>query len=91
MMNEVNREEVEDKKSPEGGILQRGRVENGEDACSSIVYSSALCTDMAFTCRNIIHGSDGLETAKDEINMWFKPEELVSYTSNAEKWVYGVN
>lgn len=41
--------------------------------------------------RNIIHGSDGLETAKDEINLWFKPEELVNYTSNAEKWIYGDN
>lgn len=41
--------------------------------------------------RNIIHGSDGPETAKDEIKLWFKPEELVSFTSNAEKWVYGVN
>ncbi|WVZ24252.1 hypothetical protein V8G54_002796 [Vigna mungo] len=41
--------------------------------------------------RNIIHGSDGPETAKDEINLWFKPEELVSFTSNAEKWVYGAN
>ncbi|XP_021894800.1 nucleoside diphosphate kinase III, chloroplastic/mitochondrial-like [Carica papaya] len=41
--------------------------------------------------RNIIHGSDGPETAKDEINLWFKPEELVSYTSNAEKWIYGDN
>ncbi|CAK9163075.1 unnamed protein product [Ilex paraguariensis] len=41
--------------------------------------------------RNIIHGSDSPETAKDEINLWFKPEELVSYTSNAEKWIYGVN
>ncbi|KAF5185569.1 Nucleoside diphosphate kinase [Thalictrum thalictroides] len=41
--------------------------------------------------RNIIHGSDGLETAKDEINLWFKPEELVSYQSNSEKWVYGDN
>ncbi|GLT78092.1 hypothetical protein SLA2020_496380 [Shorea laevis] len=41
--------------------------------------------------RNIIHGSDGPETAKDEINLWFKPEELVSYTSNSEKWIYGVN
>ncbi|KAJ6943664.1 hypothetical protein NC652_009195 [Populus alba x Populus x berolinensis] len=40
---------------------------------------------------NVIHGSDGPETAKDEINLWFKPEELVSYTSNAEKWIYGVN
>nr|CAB3460522.1 unnamed protein product [Digitaria exilis] len=41
--------------------------------------------------RNIIHGSDGPETAKDEIALWFEPKELVSYTSNAEKWIYGVN
>ncbi|XP_074264989.1 nucleoside diphosphate kinase 4, chloroplastic-like [Silene latifolia] len=41
--------------------------------------------------RNIIHGSDGPETAKDEINLWFKPEELVTYTSNTEKWIYGDN
>ncbi|KAE8658530.1 Nucleoside diphosphate kinase IV [Hibiscus syriacus] len=41
--------------------------------------------------RNIIHGSDGPETAKDEINLWFKPQELVNYRSNAEKWIYGVN
>lgn len=41
--------------------------------------------------RNIIHGSDGPETAKDEIGLWFKPEELVSYTSNAEKWLYEGN
>ncbi|KAM0946011.1 putative nucleoside-diphosphate kinase [Dioscorea sansibarensis] len=41
--------------------------------------------------RNIIHGSDGPETAKDEIALWFEPSELVSYTSNAEKWIYGEN
>lgn len=41
--------------------------------------------------RNIIHGSDGPETAKDEIALWFEPKELVSYSSNAEKWIYGVN
>ncbi|ONK69139.1 uncharacterized protein A4U43_C05F19750 [Asparagus officinalis] len=41
--------------------------------------------------RNIIHGSDGPETAQDEIALWFEPSELVSYTSNAEKWVYGAN
>ncbi|KAF6140830.1 hypothetical protein GIB67_042243 [Kingdonia uniflora] len=54
-----------------------------------------LCSTLSFSPRswvvNIIHGSDGLETAKDEINLWFKPEELVSYTSNEEKWVYGNN
>ncbi|KAE8662067.1 Nucleoside diphosphate kinase IV [Hibiscus syriacus] len=27
--------------------------------------------------RNIIHGSDGPETAKDETNLWFKPQELL--------------
>ena len=41
-----------------------------------------------FHLRNIIHGSDGPETAKDEIKLWFKPEELTTYTSNAEKWMY---
>uniref|UniRef100_A0A3N7EE08 Nucleoside diphosphate kinase n=1 Tax=Populus trichocarpa TaxID=3694 RepID=A0A3N7EE08_POPTR len=41
--------------------------------------------------RNIIHGSDGPETAKEEVNLWFKPEELVNYTGNSEKWIYGVN
>ncbi|KAJ6946069.1 hypothetical protein NC651_000980 [Populus alba x Populus x berolinensis] len=28
--------------------------------------------------RNIIHGSDGPETAKEEVNLWFKPEELMA-------------
>lgn len=37
--------------------------------------------------RNIIHGSDGPETAKTEISLWFKPEELVNYSST-EKWLY---
>lgn len=50
-----------------------------------------LTSSAAVKCRNIIHGSDGPETAKDEISLWFKPEELVNYTSNAEKWIYGVN
>jgi len=30
--------------------------------------------------RNIIHGSDSLESAKKEINLWFKSEELVKWT-----------
>ncbi|KAL3690595.1 hypothetical protein R1sor_016904 [Riccia sorocarpa] len=38
--------------------------------------------------RNIIHGSDGPETAKDEIALWFKPEELLSYKKETDKWLY---
>jgi len=38
--------------------------------------------------RNIIHGSDSVDSAKKEINLWFKEEELVSWTSPLEKSVY---
>lgn len=37
---------------------------------------------------NIIHGSDGPETATQEINLFFRPEELVDYKLAAEQWVY---
>lgn len=38
--------------------------------------------------RNIIHGSDSLESAEAEINLWFTPEELVDYRSCAHEWIY---
>lgn len=37
---------------------------------------------------NIIHGSDGTETAAQEINLFFRPEELVEYALAAQQWVY---
>lgn len=37
--------------------------------------------------RNLIHASDAPETAKSEIALWFKPEELVSYTRDIDRWV----
>src|SRR5712691_8432406 len=37
---------------------------------------------------NIIHGSDGPETATQEIDLFFKPEELVDYSLATEQWVY---
>jgi nucleoside-diphosphate kinase len=37
---------------------------------------------------NIIHGSDGPETAAQEINLFFRPEELVEYELATQKWVY---
>ena len=40
------------------------------------------------TSNNIIHGSDCPEAAEAEIALWFKESELISYTSNSEKWVY---
>lgn len=36
--------------------------------------------------RNVIHGSDGPDTAAFEINLWFQPEELVSWTPADQPW-----
>lgn len=38
--------------------------------------------------RNIIHGSDSVDSANKEIALWFKEDELVTYTSCAFSWLY---
>ncbi len=38
--------------------------------------------------RNLIHASDAPETASSEINLWFKPAEVLDYTRDVDKWVY---
>ncbi|KAJ7315955.1 hypothetical protein JRQ81_002117 [Phrynocephalus forsythii] len=38
--------------------------------------------------RNIIHGSDSVESAQKEINLWFKPSELVDFKTCAHDWIY---
>ena len=40
-----------------------------------------------FIGRNIVHGSDGKETAEFEINLWFSPEEIISYKRIDEDWL----
>ena len=40
-----------------------------------------------FIGRNIVHGSDGPDTAEFEINLWFKPEEISSYKKINEVWL----
>ena len=36
--------------------------------------------------RNLVHGSDGPETALREVALFFKPEELLDWTRDAEGW-----
>lgn len=38
--------------------------------------------------RNIIHGSDAVDSAKKEINLWFKPEEQIKWKSVEDPWLY---
>lgn len=38
--------------------------------------------------RNLIHASDGAETAATELALWFKPGELLDWAKDGERWVY---
>ncbi|PCE62156.1 nucleoside-diphosphate kinase [Staphylococcus pseudintermedius] len=38
--------------------------------------------------RNVIHGSDSVESAEREIGLWFKDEEISSYHTPDETWLY---
>lgn len=38
--------------------------------------------------RNLVHGSDGPETAKTEIALFFQPEELLDYSRDTDKWIF---
>ena len=40
-----------------------------------------------FIGRNIVHGSDGPDTAEFEINLWFSFEELADYKRIDEEWL----
>jgi nucleoside-diphosphate kinase len=40
-----------------------------------------------FIGRNIIHASDGKDTAQFEINLWFTPAEIASYQRIDEEWL----
>ncbi len=37
--------------------------------------------------NNLVHGSDSVENAAIEIALWFKPEELVTFTTTDANWV----
>lgn len=38
--------------------------------------------------RNLIHGSDSLETAEKEIELFFHPSEILSYHRDTDRWVF---
>ena len=38
--------------------------------------------------RNVIHGSDTIEEAEREISIWFKPDEILNWTSCHKNWLY---
>jgi nucleoside-diphosphate kinase len=39
------------------------------------------------TAQNLVHASDGPETSAAEIALWFRPDELVEYEREIDRWV----
>lgn len=37
---------------------------------------------------NLVHGSDGPETAETELALWFAEDELISYTRVIDAWIH---
>ncbi|XP_028397640.1 nucleoside diphosphate kinase-like [Dendronephthya gigantea] len=70
------------------GVVKTARQMLGEtDPAKSMPGSirGDYCIDIG---RNIIHGSDSVETAAREIKLWFKDEELVDWEANNACCVY---
>ncbi len=38
------------------------------------------------TAQNLVHASDGPETASAELALWFRPEELIAYERDIDRW-----
>ena len=38
------------------------------------------------TAQNLVHASDGAETAAFELALWFTPDELVAYDREIDRW-----
>jgi nucleoside-diphosphate kinase len=69
--------------------VKTGRIMLGEtDPFKSLpgTIRGDFCIEVG---RNICHGSDGVESAKKEIALWFGcDKEVVEWTPSAENWVY---
>merc|ERR1712241_13731 len=69
-------------------VVKTGRVMLGEtnpaDSAPGTIRGD-FCIQVG---RNICHGSDGVESAKKEIALWFKDEELVKWDPVSETWIY---
>ncbi|MDW7652195.1 MAG: nucleoside-diphosphate kinase [Bacillota bacterium] len=61
-----------------------GKTNPAEAAPGTIRGDFAL-----FMGNNVVHGSDSAESAEREINLFFSPEELVTYKKATDTWLYG--
>ena len=56
-----------------------------------VLDSYAMSDTDSRAVRNILHCSGSVKEAEDEINHWFKPEEIINYKLVQENILYDVN
>ena len=44
-----------------------------------------FCLEVSF---NLTHASDTVENGQKEVNLWFQPEELVSWERSLDRWIF---
>merc|ERR1712154_754578 len=69
-------------------VVRMGRVMLGATdpkASQPGTIRGDYCIDVG---RNICHGSDSVDSANKEIDLWFGKDELNDYTANSKPWVY---
>jgi len=70
------------------GVIAGGRrllgATNPDDSAPGTIRGD-LCVTVG---RNVCHGSDGPDSAQDEIKLWFGEKEVVHWHSGNEPWVY---
>merc|ERR1712127_290841 len=64
------------------GRKMLGATKPSESAMGTI--RGDFCVEIG---RNVCHGSDSVESANHEINLWF-PEGVIEWNSCEEKWLY---
>lgn len=60
-----------------------GATRPTEAAPGSIRHDFALVVG-----RNLTHASDSPENGEKEVSLWFKPDELVSWDRDADRWIF---
>eukprot|EP00091_Calanus_sinicus_P017099 TRINITY_DN368_c0_g1_i10.p1 TRINITY_DN368_c0_g1~~TRINITY_DN368_c0_g1_i10.p1 ORF type:complete len:152 (-),score=36.02 TRINITY_DN368_c0_g1_i10:83-538(-) len=68
--------------------VKTGRVMLGETNPADSLPGTIRGDFAVHVGRNICHGSDAVESANQEIALWFKPEELTAWESAQKDWVY---
>lgn len=69
-------------------VVKTGRVMLGETNPINSKPGSIRGDFSIDVGRNVMHGSDSVDSAKKEIALWFKEEELINWEINDHKWIY---